>query len=143
MANTQDNMQQLKDAYRLWHETKGASVQQWLDLLADDVCFRSLAGGAPGMEFTQHCGCKAEAAQYFAMMAADWEMVHYTVEDFIAQGDRVVMLGSCAWRHRKTGKVVETPKADVLTFNPEGKIIDFQEFFDTAKAMAASQEEPA
>jgi len=140
MAHTQDNVIQLKEVYRLWNETKGQSVRQWLDLLADEVCFRSLAGGAPGMEFTRNCGCRTEVAQYFAMMAADWEMMHYTVEEFIAQGDRVVMLGSCAWRHRRTGRVVETPKADFFTFK-EGNIIDFLEFYDTAKAMAASLEE--
>jgi uncharacterized protein len=140
MANTQDHVRQLQEAYRLWHETKGQSVQQWLDLLADDVCFRSLAGGAPGMEFTRHCSCREEVASYFEMMAADWEMVHYTVEEFIAQGARVVMLGSCAWRHRRTGRTVETPKADFFTFK-EGKIIDFLEFYDTAKAMAASMGE--
>ena len=33
-------------------------------------------------------------------------MMEYEVDHFVAQGDRVVMLGRCAWRFKKTGKVV-------------------------------------
>ena len=140
MENASDNVSRLKEAYRLWHETKGASVPQWLDLLAEDVRFRSLSGGAPGMEFTRDCHSRADVERYYAEMAADWEMVHYTVDEFIAQDDRVVMLGSCAWRNRRTGSVVETPKADIFKFK-DGRIVDFLEFYDTAKAMAASVRE--
>jgi ketosteroid isomerase-like protein len=64
-------------------------------------------------------------------------MIHYTVDELIAEGDRVVMLGSCGWKNRRTGIVVQTPKADFLRLEG-GKVVEFFEFFDTAKAMAAS-----
>jgi len=47
------------------------------------------------------------------------------------------MLGSTAWRNRRTGKVVDTPKADLVTFR-DGRIVDFTEFYDTAKLFAAA-----
>jgi uncharacterized protein len=65
-------------------------------------------------------------------------MIHYTTDEFIAEGDRVAMRGSTAWRSRKTGRVIDTPKADFVTFR-DGKIVEFQEFYDTAVLMAAAR----
>ena len=64
-------------------------------------------------------------------------MIHYETSVFAADTDRVVMLGSTAWRNRRTQKVVDTPKADLVTFR-DGKIVDFSEFYDTAKLFAAT-----
>jgi uncharacterized protein len=132
-----DNVGKLRRAYQLWHDTRGSSAQHWLDLMADNVRMRSLTAGAPGMDFTKANHGKAEAAQYFAGLSADWEMIHFTPAEFIAQGDRVVVLSTCAFRHRKTGKVAESPKADVFRFR-DGRIVEFFEFFDTARALAAT-----
>ncbi len=136
MANRDDNVAKLKRAYRLWHETKGQSVQGWLDIVADHVRVRSLAAGAPGMEFTKEARSKQEFAAYFASLLADWEMIHYTTDVFIADGDHVVMRGSTSWRHRKSNRVIDTPKADFWTFR-DGKVIEFQEFYDTKAVMDA------
>lgn len=132
-----DPVAKIRRAYQLWSDTRGGSVQHWLDLMADGVRMKSLAGGADGMAFTKTACGKAEAAGYFAGLAADWEMIRFTPEEFIAQGDRVVVLSSVAFRYRKTGKVAESPKADVFRFR-DGLIVEFSEFFDTARALAAT-----
>jgi uncharacterized protein len=44
--------------------------------------------------------------------------------------------GSTAWRNRKTGRDLDTPKADFWVFR-DGKVVDFQEFYDTAALMTA------
>lgn len=98
---------------------------------------QSLPDGAPGMDFTKTNRGKAQAADYFAGLAADWELVRFEPKEFIAQGDRVVVLSSVAFRHRGTGKVAESPKADVYRFR-DGLIVEFAEFFDTARALAAT-----
>jgi ketosteroid isomerase-like protein len=132
-----DNVGKLRHAYQLWHDSRGGSSQHWLDLMADDVCMGSLAGGLPEMAFAKANTGKAEAAQYFVGLAADWEMVHFTAREFISQGDRVVVLSSVAFTHRKTGKLVEMPKADIFRFR-DGLIVEFFDFFDTARALAAT-----
>jgi len=54
MAKPANHVMKLKEAYRLWDETKGGSAERWVDLFADEgVRIRSLAMGRPGMEFTQ------------------------------------------------------------------------------------------
>jgi hypothetical protein len=52
MGTSSDNVGRLKSVYRQWHESKGASVKAWLDIMADDVRCYSLAAGAPSTEFT-------------------------------------------------------------------------------------------
>ena len=133
-----DNVAKLRQAYRDWQDTRGGSTQRWLDLLSDDVKMGSLTAGAPEMAFTKAKRGKAEAEQYLSGLLADWEMIHFTPEEFIAQGDRVVVLSSVAFRHRGTGKVAESPKADVYRFR-DGLIVEFFEFFDTARALAAAR----
>ena len=138
MGSPSENVAKLKDAYRQWHETRGGSVQVWLDLRADDVRVFSLAAGAPGAEFTSEVRSREEFGRYFTGLLADWEMIHYTTDEFIAEGERVAMRGSTAWRNRKTGRVLETPKADFATFR-DGKVVEFHEFYNTAAMMAALQ----
>ena len=138
MTDSQDNVKALRHAYQEWHSTLGGSVQTWLDLLADDVAMRSPGGSAPALDFAKPRQGKAEAEQYFASVLAAWEMVHFTPEVFIAEADRVVVISRVAFKYRETGKVVDSPKADVFRFR-DGKVIEFTEFFDTAAALAATK----
>ncbi len=133
-----ENLKILKEAYALWNDSKAESGRRWIALLDDKVVWRSLGDGMPGMEFSRPCDCKDDVIRYFEELAVDWSLVHYTVDEFVCQGDRIVMLGRCAWTHRRTGKTVETPKADILRMK-DGKITEFFEFFDTAQAIAAAR----
>lgn len=137
MASEAENAALVRAAYAEWDASKGASSAKWLELMDEGVRFRSIAGGAKGMEFTRDCSNRDDVARYFAELSNDWQMIHYTVDELIAQGDRVVMLGSSCWRNKHTGRVVDTPKADFLRVR-DGKVVEFYEFYDTAQAIAAS-----
>ena len=119
------------------HDTKAGSVDHWLSLMTDNVKFRSLAAGAQTMEFTRPSSSKQEVKNYFAGLSADWEMIYYRIDEYIAQADRVVALGSCSFKHKKTGKILKTPKADFHKFRG-GKICEFFEFYDTAQTIAVA-----
>ena len=135
MSQEDTHINLLKAAYKRWHDTKAGSVDHWLGLMTDDIQFRSLAAGAARMEFTRTSTCKDEVKAYFSQLGSQWEMIHYTINEYIAQGDRVVALGTCSFRHKQTGKVLETPKADFHKFRA-GKICEFFEFYDTAQAIS-------
>jgi ketosteroid isomerase-like protein len=137
MSEEARNVEMLRTLYARWHDSRGADVASWLECMADTVDWRSLAEGAAGMEFTQRAVGKDDVRGYFELLGRDWEMQSYTVDHFVAQGDRVVMLGRCAWKHRATGKFVDTPKADAITL-ADGKIVGFMEYYDTAQALAAT-----
>jgi len=120
----------LEQAYRNWNETKGGSFEEILDLFDDEVEMRSVLSPDIPHEVSGTHRTKAEAVNYFASLARDWEMLAYDVDRFIADGDDIVMVGRCAWRNRATGKVVDTPKVDIWHFE-NGKITRFLEMFDS------------
>jgi ketosteroid isomerase-like protein len=132
MTDEAQNVIVLKDAYDRWAEGKGDSADHWTAIFADNIKFGSLAQGSYGAAYLTAYQTKDQLAQYFAGIKRDWEMIEYVTEQFVAQGDRVVMLGRCSWRNRHTGKVVATPKADAWRF-ADGKAIEFYEYYDTAQ----------
>jgi ketosteroid isomerase-like protein len=137
MSNAERNIEILKEAYGRWHESRGGSVDHWMDIVADDIQFGSLAQGAPSMQFAHNYDNRQSLRGYFEGLLSDWEMIHYTVDEYVAQGDAVFMRGSTAWRNKKTGKVVDTPKIDFWRFR-DGKAVEFYEYYDTARVFACA-----
>ena len=137
MTVEQENVERLKRAYAHWGEHRAADCSCWTDLAADDLRMRSLGEGAPAMPFTAPRTGKQELVAYLDGLTRDWEMIDHAMDDFIAQGDRVVVIGRAAWRHKGTGKVADTPKVDIWRFR-DGQAVEYAEFFDTARAYAAA-----
>jgi uncharacterized protein len=136
MSEEVRNVEMLKQAYRRWADTRGGSADDWLAICADQIAFGSLAQGPRGAQYLTEYQSRDALKQYFSGLARDWEMVEYVAEHFVAQDDRVVMLGRCAWRYKRTGKIVWTPKADSWRF-ANGKAVEFYEYYDTAQVRAA------
>lgn len=138
MTQEDDNVAILREGYAAWYKTRGdASV--WIDILADHVNWGSLADGKPGMEFGKQRASKQEVVGYFKELMNDWSMEFYHVNEFVAQGSRVVALGECSWTNKRTKKTVTMPKVDVWKFE-NGKVVEFMEHFDTHTAIMASQD---
>ena len=132
MPAEQDNVAKLKEAYRRWHESRGGSIDHWLSICDDNIRFGSIAHSPPGADYLASYNGRATLGAYFEGLARDWEMIEYVVDELVAQADRVVMLGRCSWRFRRTGCTVSTPKADAWRF-ANGKAVEFFEYFDTAQ----------
>lgn len=137
MTQEEKHVELLKAAYQKWHDSKAGSVDYWLGLMTDDIKFRSLGAGAAEIEFTRTSTCKEEVKRYFAGLTSDWEMIHYLIDEYIAQGERVVALASCSFKNKKTGKILNTPKADIHRFR-NGNICEFFEFYDTAQVISCA-----
>lgn len=138
MSEEARNVAILQEAYRLWHETKGKSVAHWISICSEAIEFGSLAQNLRSVPYMTTYEDVETLAKYFAGLAQDWEMIEFRTEHFVAQGDRVVMLGRCSWRAKKTGIVVWSPKADSFRMK-DGKIIEYYEYFDTAQVRDAMQ----
>ena len=130
-------LQRLRNAYRMWAESKGTSVDSWLELMADDIDYGSLADPAPEIEFSTGGKSKEDLRGYFRALAEAWEMVDCKADRFVVDGDTVVVIGSCEWRFKGTGKTVATPKVDIWTWR-NGKAVRYFELYDTARAIAAT-----
>ena len=137
MSDEARNVSVLKEAYRRWNDSRGGSVDHWMSICAENIAFGSLIqGAAPKVAYMTGYNARDELGRYFEGLARDWEMIEYKVNHLVAQQDRVVMLGHCAWRNKNTGKVVSTPKADSWRF-ANGKAVEYYEYFDTAQVIAA------
>jgi ketosteroid isomerase-like protein len=132
MSDEARNVATLKDAYARWADSKGSSGDHWMTICADNIAFGSIGQGPPGATYLTAYNQRDLLRQYFDGLKNDWDMIEYVPEHFVAQADRVVMLGRCSWRYKKTGKVVSTPKADSWRF-ANGKAVEFFEYYDTAQ----------
>jgi ketosteroid isomerase-like protein len=138
MGDEARNVEILKAAYDRWSQSKGASVDDWMKVCAPNISFGSLAqGAAEGARYMTAYNSRDTLKEYFDGLARDWEMLDWKTNDFIAQGDRVVVLVHCKWRHKKSGKTVSTPKADVWRM-ANGVGVEFYEYYDTAQVHAAA-----
>lgn len=139
--SAEDNLATLKGAYERWHSTKGGNVDEILDMFDEEIEMRSALPADVDDPVAGTHVRREQAAEYFAGLLRDWEMISYDVDRFIVgeDGDEIVMVGRCAWRNKATGRVVDTPKVDIHTFRG-GKVVRFQEVYDTlgfARALGA------
>ena len=121
---------EISDAYRQWRESRGGNSDQIIALMGDGIRMRSVLDPSLPDDLAADRKSIDEARQYFEIVARDWEMLDYPQEKIVADGDTVVWIGRCRWRHRFTGREIETPKVDVWTFE-HGKAVSFLEMFDS------------
>lgn len=129
-------LRQIKTRYKTWDRGKGKTGNLFVDLMSDDATFRSIGGGVEAMQFTRTHSTKEKIRAYFEELVQDWQMIFYNVRLFLVAGDTIAVVCECAWKHRHTGKIVHSPKLDVIRVK-DGKMVDFFEYFDTHQAFAA------
>lgn len=130
-----ENTKIVRAIYDVYVASKGQNIDPLIKSLADRSCWCSI-GHSDVAKFCKDRHGTNDVRDYFRGLYEDWEMERYDVQDFVAQNDRVIMLGEVAFRHKQTGKLVETKKADIWRLE-DGKVIEFYEFFDTARMEAA------
>jgi uncharacterized protein len=74
--------------------------------------------------------------KFFAAIAGDAEFDAFEPQTFVAQGDRVVVLGFERVRIKRTGRTYESHWAMAFTL-AGGRITKFREYTDTATIAAA------
>ena len=136
MSEEASNVAVLKDAYQKWRSSKG-EPEHFMCLVDPAIQFGSLADGKEPLTFARAYEGRDALNQYFKGLGAEWTMVDYVTDEFVAQGESVVMRGSCQWKNNRTGKVMKTPKLDFWRMR-NGRAVEFYEFYDTAAAGIAA-----
>jgi ketosteroid isomerase-like protein len=129
----QDNIALVRQAYTNF---KTGNIDALLNQFADDITWE-----LPKIESTQFGGKrngKAQVGEFFQLVNKAQESLDFDPRDFIAQGDRVVALGSYRWRVRETGREFTSDFAHAWTIK-NGKATAFHEYTDTAAAERAHQ----
>lgn len=111
-----------------------------LALFADDIEWTvpqienaSFAGSRTGTE---------AVGKFFTELSDAEDITRFEPLEFIAEGDKVVVLGESEATVRSTGKTYQTDWVHVFHVH-DGKVKEFQEFFDNAAATRAFQKTAA
>lgn len=129
----QENTKLVQQGYQHF---KSGNIPALLDILSDNVewVFPDLKGVA----VTGTRRGRKEVADFYAKLAETQETLSFEPREFVAQGDKVVVLGHYSFRVKATGRQFESDWAEVFTIK-NGKIARFQEYANTAAAMVAYQ----
>jgi len=95
--------------------------------------------GTPKVEnapFTGKISGRDKVAEFFTSLDEHEEMSVFEPTEFIAQGNKVVVLGHYTTRVKSTNKQDDSGFAHIVTVS-DGNITGFYEFFDTAAAEKA------
>lgn len=128
---TGDNLDVIRGGYEAFGR---GDINALLELFDDQIHW--VTPGPPELATSGKRTGRQAVAQFFAAVNEVFDIQRFEPKEFIAQGDRIVVLGEEAARVRSTGKLVELDWVHVFTMS-NGKVVAFQEFFDTAAVVAA------
>ena len=108
---------------------KTGSIDALVALMAEDVTWT-----LPQMEGVPFAGARtgrASLAEFFQSVGTSQEPLSFEPRELIAEGDKVVALGSYQWRVKSNSREFGGEFAHVFTIR-DGKVVAFNEYMDTA-----------
>jgi ketosteroid isomerase-like protein len=128
---SQENVQIVQAAYRA---VNSGDTERLLGLAASDIEIQASGLMLDQGTYRGHEGAMA----YGENLREVWgDSLHIHVEDFIEQGDHVVVLARTSARGKSSGAELDMPVAHVWTIRA-GKIVRFQAFASRPDALEAA-----
>jgi ketosteroid isomerase-like protein len=133
--SSQENVQLVKDGYAAFSR---GDISGLLALLAEDVEWQIPGAGLP---LAGTYRGRSGVANFFQKLAVESEVLDFQPREFVAEGDRVLVVG---WERAKVKATNRTAEVDwIMSFTVRnGKIAIFREYVDT-KALADAYESAA
>lgn len=126
----QENVQIVKDGYAAFGR---GDIQGLLALFAEDIEWISPGEGLP-LAGTYHG--HAAVAGFFQKLAQTVEFLSFEPREFVAQGDRVLVIGRDKGKVKTTNRTFEGDWVMAFTVR-NGKVTNFQEYVDTLASARA------
>jgi ketosteroid isomerase-like protein len=130
--NTQENVQVVQQVYAALGKGDIPSV---LNLLTDDVEW-DMPFPKEIVPFGGKWQGREEVKKFFAVMHDNAEVQQFALQDYIAQNDKVVVIGHNKVLAKPVGRAYENDFVAVWTVE-NGKVKQMRDFMDTAQAVAA------
>ncbi len=134
--STKENLELVKRGYELF--AKG-DIPGLLEMQADDVVWEIGTGAGEGI--VPHLGTyrgRDGVGKFFQIYGGAVEVQEFEAREFLADGDKVVVLGHAKEKAKPTGKTYEFDWTMVFTVR-DGKTTAMRSFSDTAASVAAWQ----
>ncbi len=128
-----ENTQVVKKAYECFGD---GNIDGLIDLFAEDIRWTiPEVNGSPLKPLTIG---RENVRAFFNKLSEIEEFTSFEPKDFIAEGKKVVVLGSSSGKILSTGRNFEAEWVHIFDIN-DGTITNFLEFFDTAMFERAYQ----
>ena len=127
----QANIERVKQAYDAFQK---GDINSLLATMDENIDWK-----LPDMEGIPFSGARhgrARVQEFFRQIDESMQLRSFTPREFIAQGDRVIVLGHYEWVVRSTGAAVGIEWVHAFTLR-NGKLTAFEEFIDTARVLDA------
>lgn len=131
--NEDANTETIRKCYEKFGQ---GDISGLLEHLSDEIDF-----SVPEVENAPYGGLwhgRSQVERFFELIEGAEHLTDFEAREFIAQGDRVVVLGRSTATVRATGRHYSTEWVHIHTVKDD-KITAFVEFFDTAAALRAFQ----
>ncbi len=129
--NEQENV---KTVERFYTALGRGDIPTILNMLAEDIDWL-IPGPADIPIAGRHKG-REQVAQLFKIGGEIADVELFGPQEFIAKGDKVVVLGHSRVRFKSNGRTSETDLVHVITLR-NGKVVKFHEYYDTAALATA------
>ena len=127
-----ENKQIVKDLFAAFGR---GDTAVWRDLVAEDVIWR-LPGKVPHYSGTYEGPDRV--AGFFQRLFANVGVEAFEPREFVAEADRVVVIGRSRGRVKNTGRTYEN-RWDMAFIVRDGSIANFEEYADTQALVAAHE----
>jgi ketosteroid isomerase-like protein len=134
--NEQELIQLVKRGYERF---KAGDIAGLLPDFADDIEW--VVPDTPGVPFAGTWRGKQEFLEYAKKFHDSMRAAHFEPREFIAQGNKVVVLGHFSGEAKTTGRPLENEWVNVFTYKDD-KLTHFQHYGDTAASQAAFASAP-
>jgi ketosteroid isomerase-like protein len=124
--DAQQNKQVVQEAYRLF---LNGDIRGVIERCDDNAEWTS-----PDSEYIPFAGSfhgKQGIADFFSRLDANAQTLRFEPREFVAEGDKVIVLGHATWQAKPTGRSFDTPFIHVFTMR-DGKVTRFEAHADTA-----------
>lgn len=135
--NEERNKDVVRQAYQAF---KTGDMETLLGIFSEDIEWRT--PDIKNAPFYGNFKGREKCADFFRKLDEAEEFEKFEPGDFLAEGDRVVVLGAAKAHVRETNRKYETDWIHIFTLS-DGKITKFIEFMDTAAANSAYQKAEA
>lgn len=125
----------VKNVYTLF---AAGDVNGFAALMAPDIIWRE-AEGNPYEDLNPYIGPEAVLSGLFARLLTEWDDFTATPNEFVVEGDRVVVFGRYGQTWKSTGQELDIPFVHSWTVQ-EGRLVAFQQHTDTAALVAVMGE---
>lgn len=125
--------QNLDVVRRLYDAFGCGALEEMLALLDPDVSWRT--PGAPDLPTGGLRHGIPAVREFFALLLNTFDFADFTPHDFLAAGDKVIVLGTSREGPKGSGRLVNFRWVHVFTFR-NGKIVAFEEPADVSELVA-------